>query len=69
MFKYESGVHRVQRVPENRKVRQESTPSTITVAGFAYTRRKRLRHSRLKDLNIEATTSSGHGGQSVNTTL
>lgn len=64
--KYESGVHRVQRVPDTEKSGRVHT-STVTVAVLP-----ELEESDYtidpKDLNIEATTSSGHGGQSVNTT-
>lgn len=65
-FKYESGVHRVQRVPETEKSGRVHT-STITVAVLPEVTEKEF-HIDMKDLNIEATTSSGHGGQSVNTT-
>lgn len=65
-FKYESGVHRVQRVPETEKSGRVHT-STITVAVLPELEEKDYSID-LKDLNIEATTSSGHGGQSVNTT-
>lgn len=65
-FKYESGVHRVQRVPETEKQGRVHT-STITVAVLPEVTEQEF-HIDPKDLNIEATTSSGHGGQSVNTT-
>lgn len=65
-FKYESGVHRVQRVPETEKSGRVHT-STITVAVLPELEEKDYSIDP-KDLNIEATTSSGHGGQSVNTT-
>nr|HVY67826.1 peptide chain release factor-like protein [Patescibacteria group bacterium] len=66
MFKYESGVHRVQRVPETEKSGRVHT-STITVAVLPILEEKDYKIED-KDLKIEATTSSGHGGQSVNTT-
>lgn len=66
MFKYESGVHRVQRVPETEKSGRVHT-STVTVAVLPILEEKDFAID-LKDLKIEATTSSGHGGQSVNTT-
>jgi peptide chain release factor 1 len=66
MFKYESGVHRVQRVPETEKSGRVHT-STITVAVLPILEEKDFSIAD-KDLKIEATTSSGHGGQSVNTT-
>lgn len=65
-FKYESGVHRVQRVPETEKSGRVHT-STITVAVLPEIEEKDFEIDP-KDLRIEATTSSGHGGQSVNTT-
>jgi len=65
-FKYESGVHRVQRVPETEKSGRVHT-STITVAVMPEIEEKDFQIDP-KDLKMEATTSSGHGGQSVNTT-
>lgn len=65
-FKYESGVHRVQRVPETEKSGRVHT-STVTVAVLPLLEEKDFSIAD-KDLKIEATTSSGHGGQSVNTT-
>jgi peptide chain release factor 1 len=65
-FKYESGVHRVQRVPETEKAGRVHT-STITIAVIPQLEEKDF-SIELKDLKIEATTSSGAGGQSVNTT-
>jgi peptide chain release factor 1 len=65
-FKYESGVHRVQRVPETEKAGRVHT-STITVAVMPELLEQDYKIDQ-KDLKIEATTSSGHGGQSVNTT-
>jgi len=66
IFKYESGVHRVQRVPETEKSGRVHT-STITVAVLPILEEKDYAIDP-KDLQMEATTSSGHGGQSVNTT-
>lgn len=66
IFKYESGVHRVQRVPETEKSGRVHT-STITVAVMPELEEKDYAIDA-KDLKIEATTSSGAGGQSVNTT-
>lgn len=65
-FKYESGVHRVQRVPETEKSGRVHT-STVTVAVMPEIEEVDFKIDP-KDLKIEATTSSGHGGQSVNTT-
>lgn len=66
IFKYESGVHRVQRVPETEKSGRVHT-STVTVAVLPILEEKDYSIAD-KDLKMEATTSSGHGGQSVNTT-
>ncbi len=66
IFKYESGVHRVQRVPETEKSGRVHT-STITIAVLPELEENDYKIDA-KDLKIEATTSSGHGGQSVNTT-
>jgi peptide chain release factor 1 len=66
VFKYESGVHRVQRVPETEKSGRVHT-STVTVADLPELEEKDFAIDP-KDLKIEANTSSGHGGQSVNTT-
>jgi peptide chain release factor 1 len=65
-LKYESGVHRVQRVPETEKQGRVHT-STITVAIMPEAEEVDVQISP-KDLKIEATTSTGAGGQSVNTT-
>ena len=65
-LKYESGVHRVQRVPETEKSGRVHT-STVTVAVLPELEERDFEMDP-KDLKIEATTSSGHGGQSVNTT-
>lgn len=66
IMKLESGVHRVQRVPSTEKAGRIHT-STATVAVLP-----KLEHEEFeinpKDLTIEATTSQGAGGQSVNTT-
>ncbi len=65
-FKYESGVHRVQRVPETEKAGRVHT-STVTVAVMPEIQEVDFKIDP-KDLKMEATTASGHGGQSVNTT-
>ena len=65
-LKYESGVHRVQRVPETEKSGRVHT-STVTVAVLPELEEKDFEIDP-NDLKMEATTSSGHGGQSVNTT-
>ncbi len=65
-FKYESGVHRVQRVPETEKSGRVHT-STATVAVLPEAEEIDLK-IELKDLKIETFLSGGHGGQSVQTT-
>jgi peptide chain release factor 1 len=65
-LKYESGVHRVQRVPETEKAGRVHT-STVTVAIMPEAEEVDLRIDP-KDVNIETMTAGGHGGQSVNTT-
>lgn len=65
-LKYESGVHRVQRVPETEKSGRVHT-SAATVAVMPEAEEIDLKIEP-KDLKIETSTSTGHGGQSVNTT-
>jgi peptide chain release factor 1 len=65
-LKYESGVHRVQRVPETEKSGRVHT-STVTVAILPEVEEVDVKINP-QDLKIEATTSQGAGGQSVNTT-
>lgn len=66
VLKYESGVHRVQRVPETEKQGRIHT-SAASVAVFPIVEETEFSIDP-KDLKIEATTSTGAGGQSVNTT-
>lgn len=65
-LKYESGVHRVQRIPETEKSGRVHT-STATVAVMPEVGEIELKINP-KDLKIETSTAQGHGGQSVNTT-
>ncbi len=65
-MKFESGVHRVQRVPETEKAGRVHT-STVTVAVLPEFEAVDL-DIPAKDLEMVANTASGHGGQSVNTT-
>ncbi len=65
-LQFESGVHRVQRVPETEKAGRVHT-STVTVAIMPEPEAVDVVLDA-KDLKIEATTSQGAGGQSVNTT-
>lgn len=65
-LQYESGVHRVQRVPKTEKAGRVHT-STITVAVLPIAQEVDLDISP-NDLKIDVFRSSGPGGQSVNTT-
>jgi peptide chain release factor 1 len=65
-LKYESGVHRVQRVPETETQGRVHT-STITVAVMPEADEVEVQIDA-KDLRIDTFCSSGPGGQSVNTT-
>jgi len=65
-MKYESGVHRVQRVPETEKNGRVHT-STATVAVLPEAKEVDIEISPA-DLRIDTFCSSGPGGQSVNTT-
>lgn len=67
LMKYESGVHRVQRVPETEKQGRIHT-STATVAVLPEAEEVDI-HIEAKDLRIDTFASSGPGGQSVNTTM
>jgi peptide chain release factor 1 len=65
-LKYESGVHRVQRVPKTETQGRVHT-SAITVAVLAEAEDVDVK-IEAKDLRIDTFCSSGPGGQSVNTT-
>ncbi len=65
-LKYESGVHRVQRVPETEKAGRVHT-STASVAVLPVAEEVDLVINP-SDLRIDTFCSSGPGGQSVNTT-
>jgi peptide chain release factor 1 len=65
-LKYESGVHRVQRVPETEASGRIHT-STATVAVLPEAEEVDIKIDP-KDLRIDTFCSSGPGGQSVNTT-
>jgi peptide chain release factor 1 len=65
-LKYESGVHRVQRVPETEAQGRIHT-STATVAVMPEAEEVDV-DLKPEDLQIQATRSSGPGGQHVNTT-
>ena len=65
-LKYESGVHRVQRVPETETQGRVHT-SAATVAVLPEAEEVDVKINE-KDLRIDVFRSSGPGGQSVNTT-
>jgi len=65
-FKFESGVHRVQRVPATESSGRIHT-STVTVAVMPEAEETDIEINP-NDLRIDVYRSSGHGGQSVNTT-
>ena len=65
-LKYESGVHRVQRVPATETQGRIHT-STVTVAVLPEAEEVDVQ-LRPEDLHIQATRSGGAGGQHVNTT-
>ena len=65
-LKYESGVHRVQRVPATEASGRVHT-STITVAVLPEAEEVDVQINE-KDLRVDTFCSSGPGGQSVNTT-
>ncbi len=66
MLKYESGVHRVQRVPETETQGRIHT-SAVTVAIIPEAEEVDL-HIEPNELKFDVYRSSGPGGQSVNTT-
>lgn len=65
-FKWEGGVHRVQRVPETETQGRIHT-STVTVAVLIEPEDTEFEINS-KDIRIDVFRSSGPGGQSVNTT-
>ena len=65
-LKFESGVHRVQRVPVTESQGRIHT-STVTVAVLPEAEESDIEISP-SDLRIDVYRASGHGGQSVNTT-
>lgn len=65
-LKYESGVHRVQRVPATEtQGRVHTSASTVAVLPEAEEFDIELKDS---DIRVDTFCASGHGGQSVNTT-
>lgn len=65
-FKYESGTHRVQRVPETETQGRVHT-SAVTVAVLPEAEDVELKIEQ-SELKVDVFRSSGPGGQSVNTT-
>ena len=66
ILKYESGVHRVQRIPATESQGRVHT-STATVAVMPEAEENELEIAA-KDIRVDVFRSGGHGGQSVNTT-
>ncbi len=64
VFKYEAGVHRVQRIPKTEKKGRIHT-STATVSILPELEDIDL-HINPEDITFEAFRSGGHGGQNVN---
>jgi peptide chain release factor 1 len=65
-LKFESGVHRVQRVPSTESQGRIHT-STVTVAVLPEAAETDI-NIQANDLKIDVYRAGGHGGQSVNTT-
>ena len=65
-LKFEGGTHRVQRVPQTESQGRVHT-SAITVAIMPEVEDSQIQLNP-NDLKIDVMRSSGHGGQSVNTT-
>ncbi|WMY97211.1 MAG: peptide chain release factor 1 [Arsenophonus sp.] len=66
-LQFESGGHRVQRVPNTESQGRIHT-STCTVAVIPFVSKKEINQINLNDLRIDTFRSSGAGGQHVNTT-
>ena len=64
IFKYEAGVHRVQRIPKTEK-RGRIHTSTATISVLPELEDLDL-HINPNDIEFEAFRSGGHGGQNVN---
>ncbi len=65
-LKFESGVHRVQRVPQTETQGRVHT-STVTVAVIPEVEENEVKLN-MNEVRIDVTRSQGAGGQSVNTT-
>lgn len=66
LFKFESGVHRVQRVPKTESSGRVHT-STVTVAVLPEVEEVEI-EIKPEEIRVDVFRSSGPGGQSVNTT-
>jgi peptide chain release factor 1 len=66
-LKFESGVHRVQRVPATETQGRVHT-STVTVAVLPEAEEVDIQVDEAKDLRVDVYRSQGKGGQGVNTT-
>ncbi|BBA84871.1 peptide chain release factor-like protein [endosymbiont of Pachyrhynchus infernalis] len=67
LLKFESGGHRVQRIPKTESQGRIHT-STCIVAVIPITNEEKNKNINLNDLKIDTFKSSGSGGQHVNTT-
>lgn len=67
LFKSEAGVHRLVRLSPFNPAHTRETSFSLLELIPELAEQESLKHDP-KDLEIEANTSSGHGGQSVNTT-
>ncbi len=66
-MKYESGVHRVQRIPETESQGRRHT-STVTVAVLPEAEEVELELNEATELKIDVFRASGAGGQHINKT-
>lgn len=66
LLQFESGVHRVQRIPATEKKGRVHT-STVTVAVLPVVEERELQ-IKTEDLRVDVYHAAGHGGQGVNTT-
>lgn len=65
-LKFEGGIHRVQRIPQTESQGRVHT-SAITVAVMPEVEESKVQIND-NDIEVQVMRSSGHGGQSVNTT-
>lgn len=68
VFRYESGVHRVQRVPVNDPSRIHTSACSVAVLPSVEDKNGRDNALPASELKIETMRASGAGGQHVNTT-